>query len=89
MSHFHFFSCRKRLVLKKIPLAWVHQFLKSAAMSLSNFSSRVAEEKATVAFRVVLPDGQDEHKSLEIFTAQPSVHCEMSAWNAPELANVA
>ncbi len=37
-------------------------------------------------FRVVLQDGQDEHKSLEIFKAQHSVDCEMSAWTARELA---
>ena len=88
MSHFHFFSCRKRLVLQKIPLAWVHQLLKSAATSLPNFTSGAPEEKATVVFRVVLQDGQDEDKSFEIFKAQHSVHYEMFAWTAPEWANL-
>jgi hypothetical protein len=56
--------------------------------SFPNLLNRAAKEKGTVLFRVVLQDGDDEHKLLEILKPQHRIDFEMSAWTTRKLVNV-
>src|SRR5438270_11331002 len=83
-----FLLLHERLVLQRNPMASLHQFPKSAGTRLQHLSDRAVEEKGAVVIRVVLQDGHDEYKPLEIFKAQNSFWCEVPVWSARELVNI-
>jgi hypothetical protein len=62
--------------------------LKGTGTGFPNLLNRAAKEEGTVLFRVVLQDGDDEHKPLEILKPKHRIDFEMSAWTTRKLVNV-